>query len=95
MTKSDLTEIILSTSPSLQRSTVMQVLDAAIKVLSRTLASGESVYLRSLGTFKVREVAPKTARNIAAGTSLLIPAHKTVKFIPSQTIKDSLKCQQE
>jgi len=89
MTKADLIEQMVCRG--FRRSTASDAVDSVISILSKTLSSGESVTLRGLGTFKVRELAPKIARNIAAGTPLQVPARKSVKLILSQSIKNALK----
>ncbi len=89
MTKADLVEKLVDRGMS--RSTAMEAVDGVVETMAETLSSGESITLRGLGTFKVRMSKAKTARNIAAGTSLTVPSHKSVKLILSKKIKDALK----
>lgn len=89
MTKVELIEKVVARGIS--RSAAMEVVDNVITVMAQTLSMGESITLRGLGTFKVRTIARKVARNLNEGTTLIVPAHKNVKFILSNKIKNLLK----
>lgn len=89
MTKSELVEKLVDRA--IPRSMAMDVVEKTISIMAETLSNGESIYFRGLGTFKVREVAPKVARNISKGTVIEVPAHKTVKLILGNQIKNALK----
>lgn len=69
---------------------VTAIVDTVVDILADTLASGESIYLRGLATFKVRQAAPKTARNISAATQIQLPERRTVKLILSKSVKSRL-----
>ena len=75
----------------LRMSSAIAAVNGTIEFIADTLKKGEDVSLRGLGTFKVRDVAEKIGRDINANRPVTIPAHKSVKFIPSIEIKDSLK----
>lgn len=62
-----------------------------MQVISQALASGENVYLRGFGTFTVRNVGERKARIVATGETCIVPAHRTVKFKPSNELKNALK----
>lgn len=90
MTKADLVEqLILRTG--MARSAAMEAVDYTVAIIADNLSKGESIFLRGLGTFKVRTAKEKIARNISAGSAITVPAHKTVKLILSKKIKDALK----
>ncbi|MCM1356456.1 MAG: HU family DNA-binding protein [Staphylococcus sp.] len=90
MVKQDIIEH-LAYNCGLQRSSAIRATEGVIKLISDTLSKGESISLRGLGTFSVRQTAERQARDIARGKAITVPAHKVVKFIPSQTIKEALK----
>lgn len=89
MTKADLVEKLVTRG--MLRSSAMKAVEDIVSVLAETLVSGESITLRGLGTFKVRTAKEKVARNIAKGEAITFPAHKTVKLIVSNKIKNALK----
>ncbi|WP_152425500.1 HU family DNA-binding protein [Bacillus subtilis] len=65
--------------------------EAVFKVLSETLAKGESIKIPGVGTFEVRERAARKGRNIQTGEEIEIPASKVVKFKPAKALKDAVK----
>ncbi|MGF0224030.1 HU family DNA-binding protein [Bacillus velezensis] len=65
--------------------------DGVFKVLSETLAKGESIKIPGVGTFEVRERAARKGRNIQTGEEIEIPASKVVKFKPAKALKDAVK----
>ncbi len=89
MTKADLVNKLVERGYA--RSTAIEAVDDVVRILSKTLAKGESITLRGLGTFKVRTAKEKLARNITKGSSVVVPEHKTVKLIISKKIKSALK----
>ncbi|MCM1077792.1 MAG: integration host factor subunit beta [Bacteroides sp.] len=89
MTKADLVEKLVERG--IARSAAMEAVEGVITVMTDTLASGETITLRGLGTFQVRTIKSKVARNIAKGTPVLVPEHRTVKLILSNKIKEALK----
>lgn len=90
MTKADLVEKLIERS-GMARSTAMEAVESVVTIMADTLSSGETITLRGLGTFNVRMAKAKLARNISKGEPLTIPARKTVKFILSNKIKNTLK----
>ena len=89
MTKADLVEKLVGRG--MARSTAMEAVEGVVTVLADTLAAGETISLRGLGTFKVRNAKQKLARNICKGEPVIIPPHQTVKLILCKKIKDALK----
>ena len=56
-----------------------------------SLASGENVYLRGFGSFIIKVRSEKTARNISAKTTIIIPEHKIPAFKPARVFMDEVK----
>lgn len=68
-----------------------QFLDAAISVLSETIANGEQVSFTGFGSFKVVERSERKGRNPRTGEECLIPASRVVKFTPGKALKEAVK----
>jgi len=66
-------------------------LDAAISVLSETIANGEQVSFTGFGSFKVVERSERKGRNPRTGEECLIPASRVVKFTPGKALKEAVK----
>lgn len=90
MTKADLVEKVILRS-GIARASAIEAVDSVIKILSKTIVAGENIYLRGLGTFRIRKSCKRIARDISRGKTIVIPERRKVKFIPGSIIKNSLK----
>lgn len=89
MTKKELVDQLVN-NEGIASSTANKAVTATVNAIAAAIASGENVYLRGLGTFKIRVVAEKTGRNISKNEPLVIPEHRAVKFIPAAEVKSKL-----
>ena len=85
MTKLEISRELADRS-RLSISDAMRSTDAFFDILKDAFANGRDIFVRVFGTFKVIERKPKVARDIRKGTQVIIPARKTVKFIPSNQL---------
>lgn len=83
MTKAELTQEI-SDKTGIDKRTVLTIVESLMTELKESLAQGEEVYLRGLGSFIIKRRATKTARNISKNTTILVPAHDIPAFKPSK-----------
>ena len=90
MTKQDLAAA-LTARTSLSKSQSIEAIEGLIQLFNVTLACGENIYLRGLGTFAVIERAAKKARLIKENKAVDVPAHKVVKFKPGMILKEAVK----
>ena len=81
MTKQELVRTI-SQETGIDQPTVQASVEALMKIIRKTMASGENVYLRSFGTFNLKKRAAKTARNITLNETIIIPEHYFPTFKP-------------
>ena len=89
MTKQDIIDH-LTNDCGLHRSSAIRAVEGVINSISDALARGESVTLRGFATIKPVKVARKIGRNISAGSTIVIPAHRSVKLVLSKELKDKL-----
>lgn len=89
MTKAELTSVIAKKT-GLDKDTVLTVVEQMMSTIKESLVDGEPVFLRGFGTFGIKARAEKTARNIKAEKSLIIPAHNIPCFKPCPEFKDAL-----
>ena len=68
-----------------------KVINQTMEEIKVSLAIGKSIYLRGFGTWMPKKRKAKTARNIARGTQILVPAHKVPFFKPSKEFKELVK----
>ncbi|MDE7465469.1 MAG: HU family DNA-binding protein [Muribaculaceae bacterium] len=55
-------------------------------LLITTLAEGETVRIKALGTFKVTEVEPRRSVDVSSGREMVIPGHRKISFIPTREL---------
>jgi DNA-binding protein HU-beta len=90
MTKADIvTEIAKKTG--IDKAQVLTSIETFMEVVKDSLASGENVYLRGFGSFIIKVRSEKTARNISAKTTIIIPEHKIPAFKPARVFMDEVK----
>lgn len=68
----------------------IKAIDAFISVLSESLLTGESTFLRGFGTFHLATRKQKTARDIRNGKTITIPEHTVLQFKPCKELKDKI-----
>ena len=90
MTRAEIVREI-SNDIGVDKSVVLQTVEAFMKVVKNAMAKNQNIYLRGFGTFIVKHRAQKTARNIKKNTTIIIPAHKAPKFKPSKMFVDIVK----
>ena len=90
MTRNDIANELCKRIPDLQKSTSLHVVEAITDILSDAFARGENVYLRGFGTLEVKTTKEKKARNISAGTTVVVPPQRTVKLKISNQLKNRM-----
>ena len=89
MTKAELvSEIALQTG--YDRTTILNVVEAVMGTVKKSVSEGEGVFLRGFGTFTTKTRARKVARNITAQKSIVVPEHKIPYFKPSDDFSEML-----
>lgn len=75
ITRSGLVEQVAERS-GLGRKTVRQALDAILDTVSEALEGGSAVKIRGFGTFRIRELPARKARNPRTGETMHLPARR-------------------
>ena len=83
LTRADLLHAVYITGPGLSRVEAKQIVEIAIDEVCSALESGETVKLRSFGTFHVRSKRPRIGRNPKTGKEYPITARRVLTFKPS------------
>lgn len=87
LTKSEVV-INLSNEAGIKHSTVEEIVEGFLRIVSQNLAEGRNVALRGFGSFSVRIARAKVGRNPARpGSEKTIPRHCVVKFKPCVELK--------
>lgn len=88
MTKSQLAEMVASKNASLSKSDIEHVMDAVFDCMTSTLARGERIEIRGMGSFAVRTHNAREGRNPKTGEIVSVPRRKTVHFNPGSELKN-------
>ncbi len=83
MTKAEIINKIAKET-GLDKMTVRLVVESFIGNVKDSMISGENVYLRGFGTFRVKKKAAKIARNISKNEAITIPEHYAPAFKPAK-----------
>lgn len=92
MTKQDVINQVskkTGVDPLLSRS----VIESFFEVVKEALVEGEPVYIRTFGSFILKQRASKVGRNISQNTAVAIAAHKLPYFKPSAEFTDQVRTQ--
>ena len=90
MTRNDIAAELCKRIADLPKSTALHVVGGVTDILTDAFARGENVYLRGFGSLEVKTTKERKARNINAGTTVVVPAQRTVKFKISSQLKKHL-----
>ena len=80
----------VAAATGMQKKDVENVVNGVLNEIETSLSNGENVYLRGLGTFKIVVRAKHIAQNIRKRTSVIIPAHKVINFLPSRDLTNNV-----
>lgn len=67
-----------------------EFLKELFSLIANTLASGENVKIKKLGTFKVVEVDARKSVKVGTGEEIEIPGHKKVSFTPDKELAEAI-----
>ena len=86
LTRAALREAVYSCCTTLSRSEARKILDATFEEISEALLRGESVKLRSFGTFNVRSKRERIGRNPKTGVEAKITPRRVLTFKASPVL---------
>lgn len=92
MTKQDVIKQVsekTGVDPLLTRS----IVESFFVVVRDALIEGEPIYIRTFGSFILKQRAQKIARNINQNTAVTIAAHRLPYFKPSSEFADQVRAQ--
>lgn len=87
MTKDEIAAQLCNRIPDMTKSMALHAVEGLTEVLSEAFTCGKNIYLRGFGSFEVKTTKVRKARNINDGTTLVVPAQRTVKFKISKQLK--------
>lgn len=89
MNKGEFVEAI-ATAAELSKADAERALEGMVKVIKKTLKSGDTISLVGFGTFSVRKRAARSGRNPRTGETIKIKASKVPGFKAGKGLKDAV-----
>ena len=86
MTKKELLAKITKET-ELPQQAVSSVVESMIEQIRSLLSRGDGITLSGFGTFSTKNKTQREGRNPQTGESMIIPAHRVVKFTVSKKLK--------
>ncbi len=86
LTRIQLLDAAYQACPRLSRAEAREILNMTIEEIASALVRGESVDIRSFGSFYVRSKSERTGRNPRNGEPAPITARRVARFRPSQRL---------
>lgn len=86
LTRAALREAVYVSCPTLSRAEARKILDTAFDEIAEALMRGESVKLRSFGTFNVRSKRERVGRNPKTGVEATITSRRVLTFKASPVL---------
>lgn len=90
MTKADIVSEIAK-STGVEKVQVQAIVEAFMDSIKTSLTNKNNVYLRGFGSFIVKKLAKKVARNISKNTTITIPEHNIPAFKPAKSFAAKVK----
>jgi DNA-binding protein HU-beta len=90
MTKAELLQEVQSMT-DVPQATVKRVVDALLQTIGDRVGAGDEVPLPPLGRFVVVERKERMGKNLSTGESMVIPAHRAVRFKPAKALKEKVQ----
>ena len=67
-----------------------EFLKELFSLIANTLASGENVKIKKLGTFKVIDVDARKSVKVGTGEEIEIPEHRKISFTPDKELAEAI-----
>ena len=89
ITKTHLKDVIFN-KLEISKDQASEVVEAFLKKIKDTLASGEDILISGFGKFCVKEKKGRRGRNLQTGDDLFLDGRRVVTFKSSQMLKEKV-----
>ena len=84
--KSDIVKDLQSHFQAIPNNNVEKIVESIFKYLGNALAEGRNIEIRGLGTFKIKRMPARNARNPKTGESIMIEEKNKLKWKSSKLL---------
>ena len=88
MNKTELIERLISRSPELPATDVGLAVNNLFEQMTTALEKGERIEIRGFGSFSIRQMKARQARNPKTGETVQVAPHPTIHFKPGLEMRD-------
>ena len=88
MTKSEFIEKLVFKYRDLPAADVQLVVNTLFETMTSALENGERIEIRGFGSFSVRQMSAREARNPKTGETVKVPPRSTVHFKPGIELRE-------
>ena len=78
--KSDIVKDLQGHFQAIPNNNVEKIVESIFKYLSNALAEGRNIEIRGLGTFKIKKMPARNARNPKTGEKVAVPEKKVISW---------------
>ena len=86
--KSDIVKTLQGNFQKIPNTDVERIVESVFKYLGNALSDGKNIEIRGLGTFKIKSMPERNARNPKTGDEAAIAPRRVLTFRPSHLLKD-------
>lgn len=90
MVRQELINSLAEAFPGITKEDMLTVVEILFESMAGAMSRGETVELRGLGRFKVKERGPVTGRNPKTGEPVNLPKRWVVRFKPADSLIERL-----
>ena len=91
MVKSELIEALVGAFPGIHKQDMVAVVDTLFESMAEGLMGGETINLRGIGRFKVKERQPMRGRNPKTAASVNVPIRWVLNFKPADSLNKQIQ----
>jgi integration host factor subunit alpha len=89
LTKDDIVEAVANET-GIQKNQSVELVEALLELIKRTLSSGEDVLVSGFGKFSVKEKRERRGRNPATGDDMMLRPRRVVTFHCSGNLRKKI-----
>ena len=88
--KSDIVKTLQGHYQKIPNSDVERIIETIFKYLGNALSEGRNIEIRGLGTFKIKNMPERNARNPKTGEKIIIARKNKVKWKTSKILNETI-----
>ena len=88
--KSDIVKTLQANFQKIPNTNIERIVESIFKYLSNALSDGKNIEIRGLGTFKIKNMPERNARNPKTGAAIIVERKKKIKWKTSKLLNQRI-----